>query len=114
MSKLFFDHLLDFKKLDRAIKKIAKTKEEKEEIWVLVDEIVHHKAMGCILDKLHHHHHEEFLEMFHQNPHDEELLFSYLKGKIGENIELILKEELGNLAFDLLKETKSPGNLPVD
>lgn len=97
MSKLFFDHLLQLDDFDREIKKVAKTQEEREELWLLVDEIIHHKALGCILDRLPRENHEEFLEMFHKAPHDEEYLFGYLRAKIGKNIEELLKQELGEL-----------------
>ena len=97
MSKLFFDHLLSLDQLDREIKKIAKTQEEREELWLLVDEIIHHKVLGCILDKLPQTHHEEFLEMFHKSPQDEEFLFGYLREKIDKNIEEILRQELGDI-----------------
>ncbi len=107
MSKLFFDHLLALEEIDKEIKKVAKSQEEREELWALVDEIVHHKALGCILDKLPRDSHEEFLDMFHKAPHDEDLLLGYLKEKIGENVEEILKTELGNLAFELLTEIRS-------
>jgi|SRR6185369_13654172 len=104
MSKLFFDHLLSLDKLDREIKKIAKTQEEREELWLLVDEIIHHKVFEVILDKLPRDNHEEFLEMFHKAPHDEQFLFNYLKQKIGDNIEEILREELGNITYEVLKD----------
>ncbi len=104
MSKLFFDHLLDFKDLDREVKKIAKTPDEREEIWKLIDEIVHHKVLGCILDNLPRKNHEEFLELFHKSPHDEVLLMGYLKRMIGENFEELLKQEIGSISVDLLRE----------
>lgn len=106
MSKLFFDHLVEYKKIDKEIKKAAKTAEEREELWILVDEIVHHKVLGCILDRLPRENHEEFLEMYHKSPYDEELLFGYLKGKVGENIEESIKQEIGSLATELLEEIK--------
>ncbi len=107
MSKIFWDRLLTLDDLDREVKKVTKTHEEREEIWHLIDEIIHHKAMGCILDRLPRGDHEEFLEMFRKSPHDEDLIFGYLEKKIGENTEEILKQELGSVAFDLLKEVKS-------
>ena len=107
MSKLFFDHLLELKEIDKQIKKVAKTQEEKEELWALVDEIVHHKVMGCILDKLPRVHHEEFLDLFHKSPHDEELLFTYLRTKVGENIESLIKQEIGSFSANLLEDLKS-------
>lgn len=107
MSKLFFDHLIELKEVDKQIKKVAKTQEEREELWALVDEIVHHKVMGCILDKLPRVHHEEFLEMFHKSPHDEELLFTYLRKKVGDNIESLIRQEIGDFSADLLEDIKS-------
>jgi len=111
MSKLFFDHLIDLKEVDSLIKKTAKTKEEREELWMLVDEIVHHKVFGCILDKLPRDNHEEFLEMFHKAPHDEELLFGYLRTKVNGDVEELIKKEIDNLSSELLDEiTKKPRN----
>ncbi|KKU09526.1 MAG: hypothetical protein UX13_C0038G0008 [Candidatus Woesebacteria bacterium GW2011_GWB1_45_5] len=108
MSKLFFDHLIVLDQVEVEIRKSAKTKEEQEELWGLVDEIVSHKALDVILGRLHRDHHEQFLDIFHKNPHDETLIFDYLKEKIGENVEDVLRQELGNVAFDLLREIKGP------
>lgn len=106
MSKLFFDHLVELNKVDKEIKKVAKTNEERAELWALVDEIVHHKVMGCILGKLPRDNHEEFLEMFHERPYDEEYLFEYLRKKVGQNIEELIKQEIGVLGADLIGEIK--------
>lgn len=107
MSKLFFDRLVELKEVDKQIRKVAKTSEEREELWALVDEIVHHKVIGCILDKLPRESHEEFLELFHKSPHDEELIFSYLRKKVGDNIESLIEQEIGTLSINLLKDIKS-------
>ncbi len=106
MSKIFFDHLVEFETVEAEIKKASKTPEEKEELWKIVDDIVNHKALGFILDKLPIQNHDEFLEKFHQTPHSPDL-FDYLKEKIGENIEELLRQELGNLAYELLGEIRS-------
>jgi hypothetical protein len=107
MSKLFFDHLILFEEVDKKIKKVASSVEEKEELWGLIDEMVHHKAFDVILGKLPRDNHEEFLEMFHAHPHDEVMLFDYLKNKIDKNIEEILRAEFGNLTYEILKEFNS-------
>lgn len=104
MSKLFFDHLIVLTEVDKKIKKVASSVEEKEELWGLVDEMVHHKAFDVILGKLPRDNHEEFLEMFHAHPHDEVMLFDYLKNKIDQNIEEILRAEFGDLAYEIIKE----------
>lgn len=107
MSKLFFDHLVDLGEIDKQIKEVTKTQEEREELWGLVDEMVHHKVMGCILDNLPKDNHEEFLGLFHKSPHDGKLLFDYLRKIIGENIEDLIKQEIGVLSSDLLDDIKS-------
>jgi len=103
MSKLFFDHLIVFEEIEGKIKKTASSKEEREELWGLVDEIATHKVIEKILDRLPRAHHEEFLELFHKCPHDEITIFAYLKGNAGESIEEDLKRDLKNLEKDLLK-----------
>ena len=103
MTKIFYDHLVELGKIDKQIKKVAKTSEEKEELWGLVDEIIHHKVFDVILGKLPREHHEEFLEKFHASPHDESLI-DYLKEKIGQNIEELIKQEIGSLGEEILRE----------
>ncbi|MFI5241065.1 MAG: hypothetical protein ACHQUA_01390 [Microgenomates group bacterium] len=110
MSKLFFDHLIVLEDVDKKIKESTDSSEEREEMWGLVDEIVHHKVLETILDRLPRESHEEFLDLFHKSPHNEELIIGYLKGKISQNIEEILRQELGNLAYDLLEEIKVSNN----
>lgn len=102
MSKLFYDHLIILSDLEVEIKKIAETADEREELWQIVDEIIHHRILGCMLGYLPEHHHHEFLEKFHQAPHDE-ILFDYLKEKIGKDVELFIEKEINNLENELLQ-----------
>lgn len=103
--KIFYDHLLILNEVDQEIKTKAKTHEEREELWGLVDEIIHHKLMGCVLDKLPRQHHPEFLDKFHQAPHDT-CLFEFLTEKIGEDIEEFLKAEVSKLKTEILHEIR--------
>lgn len=105
MSKIFYDHLIVLEEVEAEIKKTAETSEEREELWQLVDEIIHHRVLGSILDKLPGEHHGEFLEKFHKAPHDESLI-DYLKEKIGENIEEVIRQEMGDLAYEILEEIR--------
>lgn len=105
MSKLFFDNLLDFEEVEVFIKNSASSKEELEELWGLVDNLVNHKVLEKILDRLPRGHHEEFLEIFHECPHDEVFVLGYLKEKTGkDDIDKELKQELKNLSSDILRE----------
>lgn len=108
MSKLFFDHLIYLEEVEIEIKKSATSKEEKEELWSLVDEIINHKVLEKILDRLPEASHVEFMDLFHKHPHDEELVFGYLKSKTHQNIEKELEEEFKSISAEILKEIKSP------
>ena len=106
MSKIFYDHLLILEEVNLFIKRIAQTKEEKEELWGLVDEMIHHKVFDVILRNLPREHHGEFLEKFHKSPHDESLI-DYLKEKIGQNVEELIKQEIGSLGEEILREIRN-------
>jgi hypothetical protein len=105
MSKLFYDHLIVLEEVEAEIKKTASTQEEKEELWGLIDEIIHHRVMEKVLDRLPRKLHEDFLSRFHQAPHDESLM-DYLTEQIGENVEEIIRQEVGELAYELLKDLR--------
>lgn len=101
MSKIYYDQLLDLQPVEKAIKKVAKTHEEKLELWQVVDEIVQHKIMNCILDHLPKELHSEYLEKFYSAPDDEKLL-DYLKEKVKKDITLIFKEAVAVLVLELM------------
>lgn len=105
MSKIFYDRLIVFEEVEAEIKKVAKTPEEKEELWREIDEIIHHKLMGCVLDKLPKKDHQEFLEKFEKAPYDEGL-FKFLTERVGEDIEDFLKLETEKLKTELLQLIK--------
>lgn len=105
MSKIFYDHLIILEEVELVIKKTVSSKEEKEELWRLVDEIIHHRVFDRILGLLPKIHHEEFLGKFHAKPHDLELI-SYLKEKSGKDVEVIIKTEIMALSSEILKEIK--------
>jgi hypothetical protein len=103
MSKVYYDHLIVLDDIENKIKDIAETREEKEELWQLVDDIIHNRVLVCVLDNLPKDHHEEFLGMFHEAPHSLSLM-DYLKERIKDNIEELIKQEIGGLATELLEE----------
>lgn len=102
MSHIFYDRLVSLDKIDKELSKIVESKEEREELWHIIDEYVHHRMMGCILHNLPHHHHEEFLSKFVSEPHHEGL-FSYLKEKISHDFEDFLRREVEVIKAELLE-----------
>ena len=104
MSKLFFDNLLNLDKVEAEIKKAFPSKEEREEPETLIDHIIHDKVLEKILDKLPQDSHIEFLELYHRCPHDEEVIFGFLKSKTNQDIEKELQQELEDVSSEILKE----------
>lgn len=101
MSKIFYDDVISLKKVEKQIKRSVETQEEREEIYQLIDEILHHRLLGSILDKLPKHDHKEFLDRFAQRPHDE-AHFTYLAEKIHEDVKEFLKHEVRMLSTEIL------------
>lgn len=97
--------MLDLTKVENEIKKNVKDPDERAEIYHLVDEIVHHRVVGCILDRLPESHHQEFLSRFGEKPHDMSLI-DFLSKRIPEDIETFIRNEayiLGNEILQLIK-----------
>jgi hypothetical protein len=105
MSKIFYDHLIVFQEIDLEIKRNIQRSEDREELWKIVDEIIHHHVLVCILDKLPDKDHSDFLEKFHSSPHDTGLIVD-LNKKTGEDIEKIIQERMKILEKELIKEIR--------
>jgi len=105
MSKVFYDRLIVLENFGKEVKKMTSSKEEEFEIWNLVDDILGHKVIDMILDKLPLKFHDQFIEKFLDAPFDESI-FDFLKEKTQDNIEELIKQEIGDLAFNLLEDIK--------
>lgn len=103
MSKIFYDHLIICEELDCLIKKICETQEEKEELWCLVDEIIHNRVLGCILSKLPEERHYEFLTMIHSCPYDDQIL-PFANQLMDDNLEEIISNEIKSLEKEIVNE----------
>ena len=103
MSKLFFDDWLDLGKLEREIKRVARTYDEKTELWRIVDEIIHHKVIGCVLDHLPSKHHKEFVKKYLDTPHDEKL-GDYLQDKIQKDVKVLVREVVALAVTEIINE----------
>ena len=103
MSIVFYDHLIALEELEHHVKKVSESRDEIEELWQLIDEIVHHRVLGCIFDKLPQEYHHEFLEKFHTAPYDEKLM-SFINDKLDveEDIEEYIKSDLYRLSEEIL------------
>jgi hypothetical protein len=102
MSKLFYDHLLVLEEVRLEIDNICHDKFEKEELWNIIDEILHHSVLDIILEKLNVDHHPEFLEKMLKEPYSENLL-TYLKEKLEEDVELLISNEVEKVKKGILE-----------
>jgi len=102
MSRIFYDHLIDLDKVESRIKKIAKTEEERHELYHLIDDIVHHRVLGSIFKELPEGDHKEFVKELKARPHDKKLI-TYLQDKVVHDVEEFIMTEIHSLAKELLQ-----------
>lgn len=101
MSKLFHDHIVDLSDVEKEIKKVVKDKEAQEELIHLVDELVHHRVVGCILDRLPEKHHEEFVDKLHKAPHDKNILH-FVSERVTEDVYEFIRFEMRKLSAEIM------------
>ncbi|KKQ43406.1 MAG: hypothetical protein US60_C0002G0014 [Microgenomates group bacterium GW2011_GWC1_37_8] len=109
MSKIFYDHLIILEEIEVHIGNIAKTFEEKEEIWKLIDELIHYRVFNLILDHLPRDHNEEFIEKFHKAPYDGRLL-TFINERTQQDMEKVIRQEIKLLENEILEEIKGYKN----
>lgn len=105
MSKVFYDNLVSLKKLEKEINHMVDSVDEKEELWNLVDELIHQRVINSILEKLAPDHHEEFVVRLHNAPHDEALI-DYLVEKMAIDVHEFLRVEVLNIGDEILSDIK--------
>jgi hypothetical protein len=105
MSRIFYDRHVNLEHIQKEIDKLTENKEEREELYHIVDEYVHHKMLGCILGKLHKDHHEEFLTKFTEAPHSDHL-WDYLREKVEGDVEQFVRDEVYEIGTVLLGTIK--------
>lgn len=101
MSKIFYDDYIDLSEVEKKIKKLVKDKGTRDELIELIDDIVHHRMIGCILDNLDKKHHKEFVSHLHERPHDEGILH-YLQSRMAHDVKEFLAIEAHKLSGELL------------
>ena len=102
MSKIFFDHLIILDDVESEIKNFTDSDDSRHELWQIIDEIVHHRVFDCIFNHLPDEHHHDFLDKFHETPHDDSLM-EYINEKTKEKIEEHIEQEVNGLKKELLQ-----------
>ena len=94
---------LNLTKIEKLINSLELGKEEKEELWLVVGEIVHHRVTGCLLDNLEKERHEEFLGKFSGTSLDEGVM-DYFKTKGKEDITERVRETIFEIENEILSD----------
>lgn len=94
---------MDKTKINKLVQKYAQSDEERMELNMIIDEIIHHRLVGCILDNLAREHHEEFLQKLTEKQLGEELI-AYLEEKSGKEITLKIKQAVTDIETEILQE----------
>lgn len=108
MSKVFYDNLTSLKELETEINLIAESKEEKEELWNLVDELIHQRVLNSLLDELNVEHHEGLVLRLHNSPHDEGI-WEYLKDKLSFDAKEFIRKEIVAIGYEILDDLGKNG-----
>jgi hypothetical protein len=103
MSKIFYDHLIILTNVETELRDAIETAEEREELWLIIDEIIHHRILGLMLEKLPNEFHEEFLSAVYETPYDIGHM-DYLNEHTEGDIEEIIRTEVQQLEDELINE----------
>lgn len=103
MSKLFFDHLIVFEKVERHFKSMSMSKDEKHELSTMIEDMIHHRALHLILGKLPANDHNEFLQKFLETPYEDSLI-EFINLRIDSDISKHLEEEFKLLEEEILEK----------
>lgn len=105
MTKIFYDHLIKIEEVCDELDNCKLNIEERDELIAIIDEIIDNKMLDAILDMLPEEHHEIFLNHFHQNPYDEELI-KFLKEKVSDDIDKKIEDKAVQIKKEILAEIK--------
>lgn len=105
MSRIFYDHLIILEEVEVELENLKLSRDEKRELENLIEEIIHHRVIGRVLDHLPKVHHEEFLRRFTKVPHDPSLI-SYLDMCIEDSVEKHIADEVDKIKKEVLEDLK--------
>lgn len=101
------------KKLEDLLKKISDS-EVKEESWKQVDGILNYKFAAKVLGELPEEKHEEFMEIFIENPEDEEKIFGYLEENAGEGIRKEMTKFMSDLSSEIVHDLSPDKEVSIE
>lgn len=101
MATIFYDHLIDWARLEQALDVLALDKEARLSYWEEIEHALHTEVLTIILEHLPEPKHEEFLERFHAAPHDGTHLH-YLVVHAHPDIEVAITQRANQIITDVI------------
>ena len=105
MSIIFYDHLITLGQVEKHLKALNLEKVEQEELWGIIDELIHKSVFQRILEILNEEFHHEFLEKFYSAPHHSDLLL-FIKEYSNVDPEVEIKKVVQSLEDEIITELK--------
>ncbi len=103
MTKVFFDHLVQIDDVIEALDMYSIEEEERRELEILIDEIIHHHVLNLVLSRLPQDRHAEFISHITDRPHDISI-WVYINQHAGNQIEEEVRSVTKKVKEDLKKE----------
>lgn len=104
MASVFYDHLIDWGRLDSALNALGLDKEQKLEYLEEIEHTLHTEMLVLIIENLAPEHHEGFIDRFHAAPHDAahlHFLVEVCKPDIEISIHVKANQIISHIIIDL-------------
>lgn len=103
MATIFYDHLIDWRKLDTAIRNLGIDSEERQTVMTHAEHIIHMHVLMVIVSHLPREKHEEFITRFHSAPHDVSHLH-YIVSHTTTDVESAIRNKADDLIQEIIGE----------
>jgi hypothetical protein len=101
MSTVFYDHLIDWPKLEKALDSMELDKDQKLILLEEIEHALHSEIMVLIIEHLEPEHHEPFIERFHAAPYDVTHLH-FLVSVAKPDIEIAIQKRANQIITDVI------------
>jgi hypothetical protein len=107
MASLFYDQLIDWKKLTAALDDCGIDGDERLAVLDHIEHILHTEVLVVIVSSLPAHKHEEFMELFHAAPYDEghfQFLITHGTGDVRQTVKSRSDQIIEEIVNDLFAD----------
>lgn len=103
MSHVFYDHLVDWQRLDDAVRGLAIEPEERHQLMEHAEHLIHTEVIMIFVSHLPADKHDEFITRFHSSPHDSTHLH-FVVSHTTSDVESAVRQRTTQLIDEILAE----------